>query len=206
MRYLGKVALIACILLLLASCQSGKYLTKAEKALITGGSSDTPFSVLLTTGLQDSLFLRQVCSNISPDKDRQEIRLLIDRLKATLAVEQGVGIAAPQVGIARNIFLFVRIDKPDRPVEVAINPRIVEHPKERICFERDGCLSIPDRGGNSYRYPWVEVEYANENGELVRERLSGYSRGGDFTGIIFQHEYDHLQGILFIDKFCELVN
>lgn len=53
------------------------------------------------------------------------------------------------------------------------------------------------------RYPWIDVEYYNEKGELKQERLSGYSRETDFTGIIFQHEFDHLQGVLFIDKLCE---
>jgi peptide deformylase len=50
----------------------------------------------------------------------------------------------------------------------------------------------------------VEVEYCNERGALVRERLEGHSRAGNFSAVIFQHEYDHLQGVLFTDKLCEL--
>ncbi|MDR2834734.1 MAG: peptide deformylase, partial [Bacteroidales bacterium] len=67
----------------------------------------------------------------------------------------------------------------------------------------DGCLSIPDFSGNSQRYPWVEVEYLNQNGEKITEKLTGYSRLTSFTAVIFQHEYDHLRGTLFIDKLCE---
>jgi peptide deformylase len=176
-------------------------------------------------------------------------------MKKTLEVERGVGIAAAQVGISKNLFLFMRLDLPDQPVHVAVNPKIVNHPDttvcferdgclsipdrsgnsvrypwidveyqnekgekvcERlegysrqntftavVCFERDGCLSIPDRSGNSVRYPWIDVEYQNEKGEKVRERLEGYSRQNTFTAVIFQHEYDHTKGVLFTDKLCK---
>ncbi|PXV58122.1 peptide deformylase [Dysgonomonas alginatilytica] len=176
--------------------------TQEEKNLINNGTPETPFRVLTITDQQDSIFLRQKCSAIENSNGSKDLQLLIDRLKATMAFEEGVGIAAPQVGIAKNLFLFTRIDQPDYPVIVAINPKIVNHPQETICFERDGCLSIPDVSGNSIRYPWVDVEYTDENGNLVQERLEGYSRETDFTGIVFQHEFDHLQGILFIDKLC----
>lgn len=186
----------------LFSSRSMAQFTQYEKDLINGGTSEIPFRVLKITDQQDSTFLRQKCSVIEDTDNVGDLKLLIDRLKATMASESGVGIAAPQVGIARNVFLFTRIDQPNYPVTVAINPKIVKHPEETICFERDGCLSIPDISGNSIRYPWVEVEYTDENGNLVKERLEGYSRTGNFTAIIFQHEFDHLQGILFIDKLC----
>ena len=202
MKILQRITFILFIAML-QSCHSGTLLTEQEKILINNGNENEPFRVLLTTNEQDSLFLRQVCKPVSLEQDGQNIRLLIARLKATLEAENGVGIAAPQVGIGRNIFLFIRIDKPDMPVEVAINPRIVNHSDEKVCFEGDGCLSIPDVSGNSLRYPWVEVEYTNEQGERVSERLEGYSRQGNFVGVIFQHEYDHLQGVLFTDKLCD---
>lgn len=186
----------------LFSSRSMAQFTQYEKDLINGGTSETPFRVLKITDQQDSTFLRQKCSDIEDTDNAGNLKLLINRLKATMASESGVGIAAPQVGIARNVFLFTRIDQPNYPVTVAINPKIVKYPKETICFERDGCLSIPGISGNSIRYPWVEVEYTDENGSLVKERLEGYSRTGNFTAIIFQHEFDHLQGILFIDKLC----
>lgn len=134
--------------------------------------------------------------------ESEDLKLLINRLKTTMSAESGVGIAAPQVGIGKNIFLFSRINGTDYPVIVAINPKIVNHPTETVCFERDGCLSIPDVSGNSIRYAWVDVEYTDENGNLVQERLEGHSRESDFTGVVFQHEFDHLQGVLFIDKLC----
>lgn len=181
-------------------------MTENEKKLINSTPTNSAFRVLQVTDQTDSLFLRKQAIDISTENiaEDQDLQLLIERMKITLAKEQGVGLAAPQIGISRNLFLFVRIDKPmDFPVQVAINPRIVNHPEQLICFEGDGCLSIPDTSGNSTRYPWIDVEYYNEKGELIKERLSGQSREEDFTGIIFQHEYDHLQGVLFTDKLYE---
>ncbi len=179
-------------------------MTAYEKVLIESADENTPFRVLQVTAPNDNKILRTACKDINIVKDKRLLDRLISRLKATMAAESGVGIAAPQVGISRNVFLFMRIDKADKPVEVAINPRIISHANETICFERDGCLSIPDIRGNSIRYPWVEVEFLNESGQLVREKLTGFSRTTDFTAIIFQHEFDHLQGVLFTDKLCEL--
>ena len=201
-----KLSLVLLIVLTLFSVKSMAQFTQDEKDLINSGTTETPFRVLKVTDQQDSIFLRQKCSDIENINESEDLQLLIDRLKATMAAESGVGIAAPQVGIGRNIFLFTRIDKANYPVIVAINPKIVNHPEETICFERDGCLSIPGISGNSIRYPWVDVEYTDENGNLVQERLEGYSRESDFTGIIFQHEFDHLQGVLFIDKLCAEIN
>lgn len=190
--------------LLFPSCGNRAAFSTAEKALINGGDAETPFRVLKVTNLQDSLLLRTPCSDVTPVAGNPALHLLIARLKTTLALEQGVGIAAPQVGIPKNVFLITRLDLPDTPVVAVVNPRIVRHPAATVCFERDGCLSIPDLSGNSVRYPWVEVEYYNEDGLLRRERLEGHSRAGNFSAVIFQHEYDHLQGVLFIDKPCEI--
>lgn len=201
-----KLSLVLLIGLSLFSIKSMAQFTQNEKILINSGTTETPFRVLKVTDQQDSIFLRQKCSDIENINESEDLQLLIGRLKTTMAAESGVGIAAPQVGIGRNIFLFTRIDKANYPVIVAINPKIVNHPEETICFERDGCLSIPGISGNSIRYPWVDVEYTDENGNLVQERLEGYSRESDFTGIIFQHEFDHLQGILFTDKLCPEIN
>lgn len=188
------------LIISLGNCMA--QFSKEEIDLIRSGSSITPFSVLKITEQEDSLFLRKQAQNISVKTNDEDLKLLIERLKRTMAVEHGVGIAAPQIGISRNLFLFTRVSDPDHPIIVAINPKITIRPKETVCFERDGCLSIPGISGNSIRYPWVDVEYTNEKGEFIKERLEGYSRTSDFTGVIFQHEYDHLQGILFIDKLC----
>lgn len=189
------------LFVLFCSCQ--KTMTKKEKDLIYGGSAETPFRVLLSTNAEDSLMLRKKSIDIEPVKDNADLQMLIQRMRATLEVENGVGIAAPQIGVSRNVFLFMRIDKPGHPMEVAVNPKITARSGEMVCFEDDGCLSVPDVYANSLRYEWIEVEYYNEEGEKISERLEGYSRFDNFTGIIFQHEYDHLQGVLFVDRLCE---
>lgn len=183
------------------SCGIQRVMTKEELDLIEQFDENTPFRVLKITDPDELKILRTKSQDVPPGYEAS-MKKLINRLKMTLEEEQGVGIAAPQVGINRNLFLFVRVDKPGEPIDVAINPRIVNHPKETVCFERDGCLSIPGISGNSIRYPWVEVEYTNEQGQRIKERLEGYSRLNNFVAIIFQHEYDHLQGVLFTDKLC----
>jgi peptide deformylase len=197
-----------CLLIItvsISACKSVKYMTDNEKILINNGTSETPFRVLQTDNEKDSLFLRKKCIDIDTkdivtDKD---LKLLIARLALTLSVESGVGIAAPQVGIGRNMFLFMRIDKEGIPVQVAIDPRITGRSDEVFLFEGDGCLSVPGLSGTTQRYRWIDVEYYDEKGNPVKERLSGGGRGEDFTGVIFQHEYDHLQGVLFTDRLGE---
>lgn len=202
---MNKIITLSIFLFTLNTLSCLNAMKKDEIKLINTGDYESPYRVLTTENKEDSIFLRQKCEdidirNINEDKD---LHTFIYRLKKTMIAELGVGIAAPQVGIGRNIFLFSRIDKSGSPIEVVINPKIVAHSEKTICFERDGCLSIPGISGNSLRYEWIEVEYYDETGKLHKERLSGNSRKSDYTGIIFQHEYDHLQGILFIDKLCQ---
>ena len=196
-----RIILFLLAIALLSSCNSKHNFSKHEKKLIYRGTENTPFVVLQITNPEDSVLLRSLCNDI--DITNRDLEIFINRLKATLISEHGVGIAAPQVGILKNIFLFIRSESPETIV-VAINPKIVNWPDETICFARDGCLSIPGVAGNSIRYPWIEVEYHNEEGILIREKLEGHSRETGFTAIVFQHEYDHLQGAFFTDKLCDI--
>lgn len=188
------------VIFVLFSQYSMAQFTAQEKEIIYNGDIDTPFEVLQITNEKDSLFLRQTASDVDFTADNKDLKYLIARMLKTMEVAGGVGIAAPQIGISRNIFIFTRIDKTDHPTCIAINPKLAKTPTETVCFVGDGCLSIPNVRGNSIRYPWVEVEYYTSEGNQVKEKLEGFSRATDFTGIIFQHEYDHLKGVLFIDK------
>ena len=185
------------------SCKTVRPFAGTEQSLILSGTAEMPFRVLQVTNRQDSVFLRKACSDLKNFVGDSTFHLLLARLKTTLEAENGVGIAAPQVGVSKNLFLFMRLDSPDTSIQVAVNPKIIRHSDTPVCFERDGCLSIPNRRGNSLRYKWIEVEYLNEKGEKIRERLEGYQRPNDFTAVIFQHEYDHTRGILFTDRGCE---
>ncbi|MDR2512030.1 MAG: peptide deformylase [Bacteroidales bacterium] len=185
------------------ACSSKMYFSEEEKMLINSGNSHEQMRVLLTTNLDDLLVLRTVCSDIDLSQRDSLLDKLILRMKITMENEGGIGIAASQVGVLKNIFLFTRLSVPNQPVEVAINPRIIAHSDSSICFVGDRCLSIPDVSGNSLRYAWIEVEYFDESGTKVRCCLSDVSRQSTFTAIIFQHEYDHTKGVLFIDKLCK---
>ena len=194
---------VAGMAVLFISCKIVSPFTEAEQSLIRSGTVEMPFRVLQVTDRQDSILLRKSCADLKKFASDSTFHLLISRLKTTLEAESGVGIAAPQIGISKNLFLFKRLDISDTTVQVVVNPKIIHYPDTTVCFERDGCLSVPDRSGNSIRYPWIEVEYFDEKGEKVRERLEGYNRRETFTAIIFQHEYDHTRGIWFTDKLCE---
>ena len=194
---------ILAIIFIALSCNNNNKMTKDELKLINSGTVEEPFRVLLTTDVADSLILRKPCRDIQPVKDNRDLQLLIERMEVTMETAGGIGIAAPQVGISRNVFLFVHLDKEDMPVQVAINPKIIAQSEETFVFEGDGCLSIPDTSGNSVRHTWIEVEYSDQNGNIIKEKLFGGERGEDFTGVIFQHEYDHLQGVLFTDKLSD---
>lgn len=177
--------------------------TTQEATLIRSGNEEKPMRVLKIKNQEDSVILRTECQDIDLSNGlTEDISLLIERMITTMDFADGVGIAAPQVGLTRNLFIFTRTDDEEWPAVAAINPKIVAHPDTTICFEGDGCLSIPGVGGNTIRYPWIEVEYTNQFGELVRERLEGYDRETGFTAIVFQHEFDHLKGVLFTDKLC----
>lgn len=183
-------------------------MSQDEQLLITEGSEQTPMRVLTILNEEDLQVLRAPSSDVDDSKNianLPEWQHLFKRLNVTMEAEGGIGIAAPQVGINRNIFLFTKVDiaEGNHQVVVAINPRILACSEEMFCFEDDGCLSIPDQSGTTLRHEWIDVSYYTPEGEEVRERLYGGSRGEDFTGVIFQHEFDHLEGILFPDRLCE---
>ncbi|MCL1471346.1 peptide deformylase [Argonema antarcticum] len=142
--------------------------------------------------------LRQQAQPIDDFGDRN-IQKLIDNLMATVAKENGVGIAAPQV--AESYRLFIVASRPNlryphapkmEPTAI-INPRIIAHSSE-VVKDWEGCLSIPGIRGLVPRYQEIEVEYTSRDGKLHRQELT------DFVARIFQHEYDHLDGIVFLDR------
>jgi len=104
----------------------------------------------------------------------------------------GVGLAAPQIGISKSLFVYDIGGKSG----VMINPKIVSHSKETEVGE-EGCLSVPGVYGPVERYKWVVVEYQDVAGKKKKEKFV------DFDARVVQHEMDHLQGILFIDKITD---
>lgn len=193
------------ILLAVAGCSGAKQiaLTKtsatsfleAESALIMQRDSLTPMRVLLTTSANDSLMLRTVSRDVNVNPDDLVLRHFISRLYSTVrdSLSLGVGIAAPQVGVMKNIIWVQRFDKPDTPFEVYFNPKILQYSQLRQeC--REGCLSVPGRSDTlEVRSYAVLVEYETLDQQRRIEMIE------DFTAVIFQHEIDHLNGILYTD-------
>jgi peptide deformylase len=122
-----------------------------------------------------------------------EIAPLFERMNETMIVERGVGLAANQVGIARRIAVMNPEPDNDKALIRMANPRIVATSEELETVE-EGCLSVPGIRGEVTRHRWVEVAYQDETGKEHRLRAEG------LLARIVQHEIDHLNGVLFVDR------
>ena len=123
----------------------------------------------------------------------------IDDLVETMRAANGAGLAAPQVGVARRVFCVEVRDNPRYPYKPDLELRVLVNPELRVLSDEtfmsyEGCLSIPDLRGLLPRALEVEVAYTDREGNRVVEEVRGLSAG------TFQHEQDHLDGILFLDR------
>lgn len=123
-----------------------------------------------------------------------EFQTFLDQLIQTMKVEDGVGIAAPQVG--RNERIFIVNEKAG--AVAYINPEI-ELLTETSVESEEGCLSVPNTWGVVKRAKKVHLTALNRHGRRVECEARG------FLAIVYQHEFDHLEGILFIDKATKIV-
>ena len=192
-----KTQIVICLLFINQLLISNTFssFNKEQELLINSGDFQKPMRITLTTNYQDSLLLRSVCEDIPADKNDETLKRLIDRMYATVTDtnSQGVGIAAPQVGILKNVIWVQRFDKQNEPFEYYINPKILKY-SELKQTRREGCLSIPDIMDTlDIRSYSILIQYDNFEQKGVYEMVEG------FTAIIFQHEIDHLNGKLFID-------
>jgi len=150
-------------------------------------------SLLKVTPYGDPLLRRQAAP-IEVVDDR--IKTLINGMEETMAAAGGVGLSAPQVG--ESIMLFVIdwgvINGEERgDYHTYINPEIIERGGEPVTMQ-EGCLSLPEAWADVTRPDWIKARYQTVEGEEVHEKLDGY------PSRVFQHEFDHLVGVLFIDR------
>jgi peptide deformylase len=150
-----------------------------------------------------SPILRKKCIDISPDYP--ELDMLLENMKETMHEARGVGLAAPQINKSIRLFLidttpFVD-DEEETEEEIVkqafINARILEEVGDQWDFN-EGCLSIPDVREDISRKPNITIEYFDENFEKHTDTYDG------LTARVIQHEYDHIQGVLFTDKISAL--
>ena len=134
----------------------------------------------------ESTVLRQKAKPVNEVNDT--IRTLLDDMAETMYESEGVGLAAPQIGISRRIIV---VDVGEGLLEL-INPRLLKGHGKQVGEE--GCLSVPGYFAPVERYKTIFVEGLDRNGQPIQIKAK------DFTAVALQHEMDHLDGILFIDK------
>lgn len=166
-------------------------LSAGELSFIEAQPGDHPFDMVLDDTAQGNTQLH--VPSLLVTVDSPGLGRLEARMRATLEREQGVGLAGPQVGVQRRVVLVQRLDKPDEPVEWYLNPAITEYgAAEELGWE--GCLSVPAGFGQVERSVAIRVAYDLSDGQRVEEPVQGW------TARIFQHELDHLDGVLFRDR------
>ncbi len=148
---------------------------------------------MLQMKLCGDLILREKCNPVDSIDD--ELLKTMDEMVRMMESQNGVGMAAPQVGITKRF--LVMMDPDTNEIYRMINPKILSKSDE-TCVMEEGCLSVLGADGlpvysNVRRPKSVDVEWMNEHGEILRAQMSGT------PARIVQHETDHLDGVLFID-------
>lgn len=183
------------------SCGPTVPLTMTQEEADLINNSPEVMRILTVDNPNDLAVLRAGTRNFNVrDINTPEYIKLTEKMVKTLeSTDGGVGLAAPQVGINRRVVAVKRVDKEGEPIEVYPNIWIEETRGEKESGP-EGCLSIPDKRGNVMRYRDITITYTDINSDRldqpreIREDITG------FTAVIFQHEVDHLDGILYIDK------
>ena len=199
-----KVILIIAAVTAILSCGQSKTggFSASELNILNG--TDSIMRVLTIQDSIDLAVLRAVsCDFSAKELMSEQFTKLGRRMVATVThpSQDGVGIAGPQVGLNRRIVAVQRFDKTGEPFEVYANVRIVWL-SDSLAYGPEGCLSVPDRRGNVLRSQQIVIEYADlaslshscDDIPMARDTVSG------FTAVIFQHEIDHLEGVLYIDR------
>ena len=188
-RYLFPVLILIAVFL---AFNRPKPFSKEERLIIRQSDS----VMYVTVWPEDSVVLRTPCADLTKvELKSRELKTLMDKMLATVRAPKhdGVGIAAPQVGVSKRIICLQRFDKDGGPFECYLNAHIDSLFGE-IGKGPEGCLSVPPMRGLVPRYTNVIVSYIQpETLEPRRDTVSGY------TAVIFQHECDHLDGRLYID-------
>lgn len=173
--------------------QMAQNFSDKEKEIIQKGGIDTKLHVYQVTDPEELKVLTTSSSDIQINDPLLET--LAQRMLLTVQDpdHSGVGIAAPQVGINKNVIWVQRFDKEGNPFEFYINPKIIWRSK-LLREGMEGCLSIPDRKEEVQRNNTIRLQYWDKKGKIIEENIEG------FTAVIFQHEVDHLYGILYPDR------
>ena len=176
------------------SCAPKGSLTASEKAVIA--CPDSLMHVLTVADSSEYAVLRAQSVDFTPaDLRSPEFKALAEKMIYTVQdpSQDGVGIAAPQVGLNRRLIVVCRLDLPGEPFIAYANPAVESLWGETL-VGREGCLSIPGYRGNVPRAEYAAIRFVNpETLEIQRDTVK------DYVARIFQHECDHLDGVLYTD-------
>lgn len=157
-------------------------------------------STVLTVAQRGEEILKLNAAPVSEQEfDSEWLEQLVKAMQATMLERNGVGIAAPQVYVSKRIMIVASRpnprypDAPEMQPVVMINPEITHFSFEKELGE-EGCLSVPDQRGQVERAQSIDVRYFSLQGQLIEQRFHG------FPARIVQHEIDHLNGVLFVDR------
>ena len=144
--------------------------------------------------------LEKECDEVDIKNINKDILDIIEDLKSTLEFGTGLGIAAPQIGVNKRIIVVCAKkenikynDVEEIPITAMINPAW-KNLLEDTYIQYEVCMSVPSIRGKVERYKNIELTYYNENGEKIVKKISG------FFARLVQHECDHLDGIVFLEK------
>mgnify|MGYP003301260412 FL=1 len=211
-----RVFLIGLAALGLVACNNSDMRKFTSKEISLINSTDSIMRVLTIEDSLDLAVLRAPSTDLSAGALLSEDFPKLSALMVSTVTDpsqDGVGIAGPQVGLNRRVIAVQRFDKEDTcPFEVYANIRIVEK-SEATSPGSEGCLSVPDRSEEVMRSEEIVIEYADMVAlkKLAADRAAGSGKGirkipmvreriTGFTAVIFQHEIDHLEGVLYIDR------
>lgn len=134
--------------------------------------------------------LKNMAEPVKLEEINDEFRIFLNNMVETMYATDGIGLAAPQVGVSKRIFVC---DDGEGKVRKVINPVITELTDETQEYE-EGCLSVPGIFRKVERVKKINIKYLNENGEEIDEDVEG------FLPVVMQHENDHLNGVLFVER------
>lgn len=131
-------------------------------------------------------------------KESTEVKELARGMLKMMYAAEGVGLAAPQVGVNKRLMVYNPTGDSKKWLEetILVNPKIVEF-SDATDKETEGCLSFPDMNGEVTRSKWIKVQAMNLKGKPMKKKFTGWEAR------IFQHEYDHLDGTVYIDRLDE---
>ena len=168
---------------------------RATRALATAVESEVDPGII--AGLQIVKYphpaLRAKSAEIEKE-DFADADQIARRMLALMYEANGVGLAAPQVGINKRLMVFNPEGKKEKWLDevILVNPKIVES-STGVDVATEGCLSFPGMNGEVQRHKWIKVEATSTRGKKIKKKYQGW------VARIFQHEFDHLNGVVFVD-------